>query len=91
MGRLAEGAPEAAAEVARRDVRGAGQRLEVERLGVAAVDEVAGAQEVAGERRVSRPGGQAEALERRGAVEVARLVGEARVVLGIAAVAWSAR
>jgi len=41
VGRLAEHAPEAAAEVARRHVRGAGERLEVERLGVPAVNEVA--------------------------------------------------
>jgi hypothetical protein len=46
VGRLAEDSPEAAAEVARRDVCLVGQCPQVERLAVAAVDEVAGAKEV---------------------------------------------
>ena len=46
MGRLAEDPAEAAAEVSRRDVRLASEDPQVERLAVAAVDEVARAQEV---------------------------------------------
>jgi hypothetical protein len=47
--RLPEGAPELSAEMAWRDVGGTCERLEVEWLGVAAVDDVAGAEQVAGE------------------------------------------
>jgi hypothetical protein len=43
---LAEGLLEAPAEVPRRAVRAAGERLHVERLGVGAVDEVLGAAQV---------------------------------------------
>jgi hypothetical protein len=50
VGGLAEGAPEAPAEVARRDVCRARERLQVERLGVPAVDQVAGAEQVARQR-----------------------------------------
>ena len=47
--RLAERAPESPAEVARRDVRRARERLEIELLGVAAVDEIASVEEMARE------------------------------------------
>jgi len=49
VGRLPEGAAELPAEVARRDVGSASERLEVERLGIAGVDDVARAEQVAGE------------------------------------------
>ena len=48
--RLAEGAAELAAEVGAREAGGAGEVVDVERLGVAGVGEVLGAQQVAGGR-----------------------------------------
>jgi hypothetical protein len=48
---LAEGAPELAAEVRRREVRRPGERRNVERILVAGVDEVLGAKKVAGRRQ----------------------------------------
>ena len=46
--RLAEGAPELAAEVGAREAGGAGHVLDAERLGVAGVGQVPGAQQMAG-------------------------------------------
>src|SRR5215207_11729070 len=48
---LAEDPPKAAAEVPRRDVGGARERPEVEALGVAAVDQIPGPEQVAFEQR----------------------------------------
>ena len=47
MRRLAEGTPELAAEVRPREMRRTGERGHVERVAIAGVDEVLGAEEVA--------------------------------------------
>ena len=56
MRRLAERAPELAAEVRAREAGGAGQIVDAERLEVAGVGEVLGAQQMAGGRN-ERHGG----------------------------------
>src|SRR5215217_4832983 len=59
VGRLAEGAPELAAEVPGRHVRAAGQRLDVQRLGVLPVDPVADAAQLREVAQVLRRRGSA--------------------------------